>query len=240
MNPTTLWPVSMDNPNLSGLQPYMQDPTHMYSQLPTWRSSSNSSPLKLTPRQNAAERRCTTNTLTSAASDVRSLSVQASPLASSSIDSASSISPGESEKTRRARYAANQRHSKAQKTCKDSQQHESTGEADIRMAESKQRLREKNKVAAAKCRSRQRKQFLNIQKKGSWLGKQNAELKTMIQELRGELNGLRSMALDHEQCDCHVARYNHSQAERIVAEYRAVCFGGHVTVISKPQGSKAH
>jgi hypothetical protein len=69
-----------------------------------------------------------------------------------------------------------------------------------------------------------------IQEKGARLGEKNAALKAMIQELRGELNELRSMALAHQECNCHVARYNHGQAERVVAEYRESCanyeFGG--------------
>lgn len=52
----------------------------------------------------------------------------------------------------------------------------------------------------------------------------------MIQELKRELNELRAMALDHQACNCSVARYNHGQAERVVAEYRNSCmnhsFGG--------------
>jgi hypothetical protein len=128
----------------------------------------------------------------------RPQSVQASTPASSIGDSAVSVSPIESDKTRRARYAANQRHSKAKQARKDSQQGESTDVADTRAAERKQRHREKNKVAAAKCRSRQRKQVQTIQDKGSRLEEKNLQLKTMIQELRGELNSLRSMALDHQ------------------------------------------
>lgn len=140
-------------------------------------------------------------------------------------DTAASDSPGESQKTLRARHAANQRHNKARKARKDSQQNASSSEIDNRATERKQRHREKNKVAAAKCRSRQRKQVQTIQEKGARLSEKNAELKTMIQELRGELNGLRSMALDHQECDCSVARYNHSQGERVVAEYRSSCLG---------------
>ena len=85
--------------------------------------------------------------------------------------------------------------------------------------ERKKRHREKNKVAAAKCRSRQRKQVQTIQEKGSRLGEENAKLKTMIQDLRSELNALRSRALDHQTCTCRVAQYNFNQAKRIVAEY---------------------
>jgi hypothetical protein len=134
-------------------------------------------------------------------------------------DFAVSTEPTESEATRRARYAANQRHSKAQQTRKDIHRIENIDEADDRAAMRKQRHREKNKVAAARCRMRQRQQLQTIREKGSRLGEENAELKIAIQELRVELNGLRCMALDHQQCNCSVARYNHDQAEKMVAEY---------------------
>lgn len=165
------------------------------------------------------------STTASTSSYGRPQSAQASTPASEISDSAIPTSPVESDKTRRARYAANQRHSKAKQTRKDSQQGESASAADNRAAERKQRHREKNKVAAAKCRSRQRKQVQTIQEKGSRLEEKNLQLKTMIQELRGELNSLRSMALDHQECNCPVSRYNHNQAERVVAEYRSACLG---------------
>jgi hypothetical protein len=149
----------------------------------------------------------------------RPISTQSSTPRSAATDSAVSLPPGESEKTRRARYAANQRHSKALQARKDS--HQNGDKDSIRVDERKQRHREKNKVAAAKCRSRQRKQVQTIQEKGSRLGEENAKLKTIIQELRGELNALRSRALDHQACTCHVAQYNFNQAERIIAEYNS-------------------
>jgi hypothetical protein len=154
-------------------------------------------------------------------SDGQTLSTQASTPTGMRNDSAVATQVGESEKTRRARYAANQRHHKAQQARKDSHRYESMSEADSRTVEKKQRHREKNKVAAAKCRSRQRKQVQTIQERSLRLGEKNSGLKTMVQELRGELNDLRLIALDHQQCNCHVAKYNHSQAERIVAEYRS-------------------
>lgn len=147
----------------------------------------------------------------------RPIYAQSSTLGSAATGSALSFSPDESDKTRRARYAANQRHSKALQARKNSDQNEDKDT--VGADERKQRHREKNKVAAAKCRSRQRKQVRTIQEKGSRLGEENAKLKTMIQELRGELNALRSRALDHQACTCRVAQYNFNQAERIVAEY---------------------
>jgi hypothetical protein len=163
-------------------------------------------------------------------SDGRTLSAQASTLTNMRNDSAAVTQAGESEKTRRASYAANQRHNKAQQAREDSRQDGGASEADSRAVKRKERHREKNKVAAAKCRSRQRKQVQTIHERGIRLGEKNLELKIMVQELREELNGLRSIALDHQQCNCHVAKCNHGQAERVVAEYRSSClrhrFGG--------------
>jgi hypothetical protein len=234
MDPTSLWPASMDRPDLSDQLP-MQAPVKPSNTLHMHRgsfsrSSLSCSPLTIAQRRSIAEapRSSMTppsSTPASISSYVRPQSVAASTPASSIGDSAVSASPVESDKTRRARYAANQRHSKAKQARKDSQQGESSDVADTRAAERKQRHREKNKVAAAKCRSRQRKQVQTIQDKGSRLEEKNLQLKTMIQELRGELNSLRSMALDHQECNCPVAQYNHHQAERVVAEYRSACLG---------------
>jgi hypothetical protein len=209
---------------MSDRQAPIQASTQAYGRLLSHRSPLSSSLSKSGPRQSSArQQRQQARSLASLSTEP--LSTRASTPGSMIGKFAVSVSPGESEKTRRARYAANQRHSKAQKVRKDSCKNESNSEADACAVERKQRHREKNKIAAAKCRSRQRKQVQTIQEKGSRLGQENAELKTMEQELRRELNSLRAMALDHQQCDCHVARYNHNQAERIAAGYRSFCFG---------------
>ena len=74
------------------------------------------------------------------------------------------------------------------------------------MAESKRRRREKNKLAAAKHRLRQRKNWQKLQEEGRRLGKKNAELKSVVQELRTELAGLRWDVLDYQRCNCNTAR----------------------------------
>ena len=166
---------------------------------------------------------------------MRSGSFKSSTPVSNISETVIASSPEESEKTRRARYAANQRHSKAQKARKDSHHTEKDETAAENLAQKrKERHREKNKIAAAKCRSRQRKQVQTIQDKGSRLAEKNAELKAMIQELRGELNGLRSIALEHQECNCHVTRYNQSQAERVVAEYRSSCVAQQLGSFEQP------
>jgi len=246
MDPTSLWPASMDKPDLLSQQPQMHTPIEPRDTMQMSRSSLSSSPMTIAQRRNTMDtlRSSITpgSTPASGSGYVQPLSAQASTPSSMTSDSGVSASPIESEKTRRARYAANQRHSKAKQARKDSHQGESAGEADIKATERKQRHREKNKVAAAKCRSRQRKQVQTIQEKGSRLEAKNLQLKTMIQELRRELNTLRSMALDHQQCDCSVARYNHDQAERVVAEDRSSCLGqmqGGFDQIPEQQGFQA-
>ena len=144
----------------------------------------------------------------------------------------------ESISTHRARHAANQRHQKArnlrQKGDGSSSSSSSgstasttasTAENTTKAEEKKRTLREKNKVAAAKCRQRQRKQAETIRAKGARLSETNAQLKSYVQELRSELNALRSMALGHGECDARLARYNQMQAERVMAEYYSACGG---------------
>ena len=144
--------------------------------------------------------------------------------------------PQESDSTCRARYAANQRHQKARKLRQEAREASSSSSSDANTSgtnsdtnnnaqtrtkaeEKKRNLREKNKVAAAKCRQRQRKQAETIRSKGSRLSETNAQLESYVQELRGELNALRSLALGHGECDERLARYNQVQAERVMREY---------------------
>ena len=145
----------------------------------------------------------------------------------------------ESITTHRARYAANQRHQKARNLRKASVSSDNSNNTITTTAtettapnptttkaeEKKRTLREKNKIAAAKCRQRQRKQAETIRAKGSRLSETNAQLKSYVQELRSELNGLRSIALGHGECDARLARYNQMQAERVMRDYYSACGG---------------
>jgi hypothetical protein len=117
------------------------------------------------------------------------------------------------------------RHRKARNTKRASHDTSSTSEANTKSEEKKRQLREKNKVAAAKCRQRQRKQAEVIRAKGRRLCETNAQLKSCVQELRQELNGLRAMALRHNDCDAMLAWYNKAQADRVMREYYSTCSG---------------
>jgi hypothetical protein len=225
MDSSTLWLASIDNWSASSQLPQAQTLSQTYGGWPTQQNPLSSSPLRFSSRSSPVEQTLLASATVNILTTRRSKSPQARIPASITSESTVAIPPRESEKTRRARHAANQRHSKALKARKDSHHAGIISGADTLDQERKKRHREKNKVAAAKCRSRQRKQAQTIKEKGIGLGEKNVELKAMIQDLRGELSDLRFMALDHQQCSCQVARYNLTQAERVVAEYRLSCFG---------------
>jgi len=136
----------------------------------------------------------------------------------------------ESATTHRARYAVNQRHAKfrnfqkANNNTINNNNNSHTTPATTQATErKKQTLREKNKVAAANCRQRQRKQSENMRAKGGQLSETNAQLKSYVQELRGELNRLRAVSLGHGECHERLARYNQVQAERVMRDYYSAC-----------------
>lgn len=228
IHPANLWSDSIDQPVIPEHPQTMRAPKRPCSIVQMPRGCLSSGRPTVAQRRNVAVSlplSTPSSSLASMDSCEQALGIQTNIVVSIKSEIASSDLPVESEKTRRARYAANQQHSKAKQARKDSQQDESIDTSGIRSAHEKQRHREKNKVAAAKCRSRQRKQMKTIQDKGAELGEKNTQLKSMVQELRAELNVLRSMALDHQQCNCSVTRYNHKQVERLVAEYRSSCLG---------------
>jgi predicted RNase H-like nuclease (RuvC/YqgF family) len=142
----------------------------------------------------------------------------------------------ESGPTRRARHAVTQQHGQARDLDRISYRNSSANEADTQATEKKQRLRQANKVAAAKCRVRQKKQTQTIQAKYERLSETNAQLKTCVQGLRRELNSLRACALGHAGCDCPIARYNQDRAKRVAAQYYSFCSGhGEMAITASPR-----
>lgn len=137
----------------------------------------------------------------------------------------STAQPGHT-RSDRARHAANQRHKRSRESRKDSHRTDISSEEppstqDIKASNKQLKVREKNKVAAAKCRSRHRKQVQNIESKCNHLSAANGELKKQIRGLSGELNDLRSLALNHQACNCQIATYNYHQAKKVVAGLQA-------------------
>lgn len=137
-----------------------------------------------------------------------------------------------SDKSERARNAANQRHAKAKKMRKDSDgsipidSDEEEGE----VGDKKEKYREKNRLAAAKCRAKKKENIEDIEVKHRKLSAMNASLKKQVQDLRGELTGLRTHALNHQDCNCQISRYNINQAKRVAlgaeAPSPSMGFGG--------------
>lgn len=125
-----------------------------------------------------------------------------------------------SDKSERARNAANQRHAKTRKMRKVSQESISViGEnAEDEAGNTKEKYREKNRVAAAKCRANKKENIEDIKAKHSKLSAVNSSLKKQIQELRGQLTDLRMHALNHQDCNCQISRYNINQAKKVVTE----------------------
>lgn len=79
-------------------------------------------------------------------------------------------------------------------------------------ADSKERSREKNKVAAAKCRAKKRENMELIETNHRTLSAENSYLRKHEQQLRETVAQLRTLALDHQHCNCGVHQYNMFQA----------------------------
>jgi hypothetical protein len=137
-----------------------------------------------------------------------------------------------SDKSERARNAANQRHAKAKKMRKDSESSIpiDSDDAEGETGDKKEKYREKNRLAAAKCRAKKKENIEDIEVKHRKLSAMNSSLKKQVQDLRGELTGLRTHALNHQDCNCQISRYNINQAKRVAlgaeAPSPSMGFGG--------------
>jgi hypothetical protein len=137
-----------------------------------------------------------------------------------------------SDKSERARNAANQRHAKAKKMRKDSETSipVESDDAEGEPGDKKEKYREKNRLAAAKCRAKKKENIEDIEVKHRKLSAMNSSLKKQVQDLRGELTGLRTHALNHQDCNCQISRYNINQAKRVAlgaeAPSPSMGFGG--------------
>jgi hypothetical protein len=149
------------------------------------------------------------------------------------------------DKSERTRNAANQRHAKAKKMRKES---EGSIPVDIHDAEGdvghkKEKYREKNKLAAARCRAKKKENIEDIEAKHRKLSAMNLSLKKQVQDLRGELTGLRTHALNHQDCNCQISRYNINQAKRVALGAEAPSpsmgfngIGGSLSYMRSPPG----
>lgn len=166
-NSTTFWPASIDGSRAFNREAKTCTSIQTCALPLTQRSHSNSIPSTNGAGPSAVDSQQWTKGFSSANTEEQPLWIQACELGTMIDGSVTSVSPTESKKTRRARHAANQRHKKARKACKEKFKDQSSGKAATGAAEREQQRREMNKVAAAKCRLRQRKQVQTIQEKAS-------------------------------------------------------------------------
>lgn len=123
-------------------------------------------------------------------------------------------------KSERARNAANQRHAKAKKARKDSGRtiEDPADEEDDEVEDKRERYREKNRLAAAKCRQKKKINTEDLEESARMATAENNKLKAEERELRDLFSNLRNQALAHDPsqgCNCKaIHNYNmHKAAE---------------------------
>ncbi|KAK5167797.1 uncharacterized protein LTR77_007496 [Saxophila tyrrhenica] len=122
-------------------------------------------------------------------------------------------------RAQRARNAANKRHAKSKKR-KDSPLNESKMEGEEEDEESKSSSvqREKNRIAAAKCRAKKKANSEEMQDVHRTGAKQNSQLHREVRELRDMKAFLRNQLLLHEPgvCQCSaIHHFNMAQAQQM-------------------------
>ncbi|KAF2723651.1 hypothetical protein K431DRAFT_301552 [Polychaeton citri CBS 116435] len=125
-------------------------------------------------------------------------------------------------KSERARNAANQRHAKVKKVKAEplgtSQSDGRAGANGLGTDEKKEKYREKNRAAAAKCRAKKKESTDNLEDVHRAFSARSKLLRREEQQLREELLQLKSKALQHTHCSCgQIHQYNARQA-RFYAE----------------------
>jgi hypothetical protein len=134
------------------------------------------------------------------------------------------------DKSENARKAANKRHAK-EKSRKLSLAAEQGAESVAEELESegrKEQYREKNKIAAAKCRNKKRKYNDKIDLQASDLESRNKALKTELMDLRNVVLILKDQILKHSPQDCSCTRlheYSMAQAARMLENTQSYRMG---------------
>jgi hypothetical protein len=123
-------------------------------------------------------------------------------------------------RTQRARNAANKRHSKPKAAKQDSSQDPESdgGEGERMTTKSSNVQREKNRLAAAKCRAKKKATSEEMQESHREGSKENSYLHREMRELRDQKAFLRNSLLQHEPgvCQCHaIHRFNFAQAQQL-------------------------
>ncbi|KAI4719905.1 hypothetical protein E4T48_03913 [Aureobasidium sp. EXF-10727] len=133
------------------------------------------------------------------------------------IDDASSMSPRSSMSNKRPSVRSTQ---KSQK--------ESRASEDGLTGDKKDKYREKNRVAAAKCRAKKKEHTDQLEDTYRTQSAMNSALKQTEKSLRDELSYWRTQALQHTFCSCHpIQEYNMKKAQ-------SMTFGSNYNTTSSP------
>ncbi|KAI6807617.1 hypothetical protein KC332_g13310 [Hortaea werneckii] len=136
--------------------------------------------------------------------------------------SSQGLSTPKMDKSQRARNAAIQRHAKSKKLReaalrKDSADPDAEG-SDDDVEDKREKYREKNRVAAAKCRAKKKENVDDLEDRHRELSANNNFMKRQERELRNHLTQLRTLALQHnkESCQCSTLHnYNTRKASEV-------------------------
>lgn len=128
--------------------------------------------------------------------------------------------PPMNAKSERARNAANQRHAKAKKARKDSVQSRKLDspidEEGEEVDGKREKYREKNRVAASKCRAKKKMHTEDLEESARQIMATNSKLRAEERELRDVFSSLRHLALSHDStqgCKCSaIHMYNNHKA----------------------------
>lgn len=136
----------------------------------------------------------------------------------SSILDKPKTSPGKSNSSSRE---MSERQGKAKKQRRQSAA--GSAEENEQGLEGKDRSREKNKIAAAKCRAKKRDNMEVIESSHRTLSAENSLLRRQEQQLRATVAELRTLALDHQNCSCGVHQYNMLEARKLAHGLSGLC-----------------
>lgn len=139
---------------------------------------------------------------------------------------ASSVNePSKLSNEQRARNAANTRHSRTKnaKSKPDQKDENSDGDNSQKQGKNITVQREKNRIAAAKCRAKKKSANEHQEELASQYGSTNNYLTREIRELKNQKTELQNYLLAHRPgvCECHgIHDYNFGQAQRLVLNAR--------------------
>jgi hypothetical protein len=118
------------------------------------------------------------------------------------------------DKSQCARNAANVRHAKTKRLREEGMGSNSAENDGVksRFGDKKEKFREKNRLAAARCCSKKKRNTEDVVMKHRELHIINSMLKKQVQDLRSELTDVRTRALNHRDCNCLITQYHINQA----------------------------